>query len=189
VEKPSLRKLREYALKEGKLWQTWSNNFVPAFLCEVGDVGYIAAPSTAEESDAEEGVEDETREKDEKDEKSKQDENDDKGKPKVLEAWAGFERFVRLCNVFDMDITDFAEYLTDEERQNLEEVIDALEVEDVAEGWTTSFEPGQLFQREEVKAFEAGDGVMGCVVPILRPSTGQLILRLYLNWAVASWMR
>lgn len=87
-EEVSLRNLRLFALKNARHAQTWSNNFVPAFLFRVGDIGYVP-PSSAKDL-----------------------EDDIKAK---TPAYGGFHRFVRICNIFDDEDGDDDEDMEVEE--------------------------------------------------------------------------
>ena len=75
-EDVSLRNLRLFALKNSRHLQTWSNNFVPAFLFRVGDIGYVPSTSdVGENSDTE----------------------------VYTASYGGFQRFVRICNILDSE--------------------------------------------------------------------------------------
>ena len=107
-EESRLRDLRAWALERGAHAQTWSNNFVPAFLCSVGDIGYIGHTGTASYTYKGDGS-------------------------RILDAWGGFERFVRVGNVFEMELDASDEMgQTEEELQGMKEMRELVEKMEVA---------------------------------------------------------
>lgn len=119
----TLSKLRSLAIKSATHSQTWSHNFVPPYLFQVGDIGYVPPRPRGEVDEA-----------------------------GALEAYMGFERFVRICNMLD------------ESQEEPEEAEEAdFEVEEDAKGWATLHDFGR-FERRDLQSFEAGfEGVLGYV--------------------------
>lgn len=139
-DKLTLKKLRQVALQAGTHGVAWGNNFVPPHLFRVGDIGYIRPEGVIAEGDQ------------------------DGRKPEALWSYGGFDRFVRVCNVFDeqacIEMTNAAKEA---------EIGRNLDVKQDNSGWTSSFEHGR-FEKTELQVFDAGGGILGCVSYPLRLS-------------------